>query len=54
MSKTINYEIFLYIAMIFVISVNPLYKNRLGFTLLQERYYELLESVTAGKELKIL
>ena len=44
--------IFLYIAMVFVISVNPLY--RLGFTLLQERYYELLESVTAEKESKIL
>ena len=49
MSKTINYEIFLYIAIIFVISVNPF-----DFTLLKERYYELLESVTAEKELKIL
>ena len=42
MSKTINHD---GIAMVFV---------RLGFTLLQERYYELLESVTAEKESKIL
>ena len=39
----------MYIAM-----VSLIYIYRLGFTLLQERYYELLESVTAEKESKIL
>ena len=52
MSKTINYDFFVYCNGICNLCESVVY--RLGFTLLQERYYELLESVTAEKESKIL
>ena len=50
MSKTINYDFFVYCNGI----CNLCESVGLGFTLLPERYYELLESVTAEKESKIL